>query len=100
MLSRRNRVRIRGWGRKFSGSKRHGVCKAGQCLPLDQLPEGCNAVVIHNNNLKIIERGLYIGAQISMFRNDDDEPNVVVAVGDARYVLDRRIAKTIKVKIV
>ncbi|HPV00582.1 MAG TPA: FeoA domain-containing protein [Candidatus Cloacimonas acidaminovorans] len=47
-----------------------------------------------------MERGLYIGAQISMFRNDDDEPNVVVAVGDARYVLDRRIAKTIKVKIV
>ncbi len=35
-----------------------------------------------------------------MFRNNYDEPNVVVAVGDARYVMDRRIAKTIKVKIV
>jgi len=99
MLSRRNRVRIRGWGRKFSGRKRHGVCKAGQCIPLDQLPEGNSAIVIHNNNLKIIERGLYIGALITMFRNDF-ENNVVVAVGDARYVIDRRIAGTIKVKVV
>jgi len=99
MLSRRNRVRIRGWGRKFSGRKRHGVCKAGQCITLDQLPEGNSAIVIHNNNLKIIERGLYIGALITMFRNDF-ENNVVVAVGDARYVIDRRIAGTIKVKVV
>ncbi|HNQ40173.1 MAG TPA: FeoA family protein [Candidatus Cloacimonas sp.] len=99
MLSRRNRVRIRGWGRKFSGRKRHGVCKAGQCIPLDQLPEGNSAIVIHNNNLKIIERGLYIGALITMFRNNF-ENNVVVAVGDARYVIDRRIAGTIKVKVV
>ena len=99
MLSRRNRVRIRGWGRKFSGRKRHGVCKAGQCITLDQLPEGNSAIVIHNNNLKIIERGLYLGALITMFRNDF-ENNVVVAVGDARYVIDRRIAGTIKVKVV
>jgi len=99
MLSRRNRVRIRGWSRKFSGRKRHGVCKAGQCIPLDQLPEGNSAIVIHNNNLKIIERGLYIGALITMFRNNF-ENNVVVAVGDARYVIDRRIAGTIKVKVV
>ena len=99
MVSRQNRVRIRSWGRKFSGRKRHGVCKAGQCITLDQLPEGNSAIVIHNNNLKIIERGLYIGALITMFRNNF-ENNVVVAVGDARYVIDRRIAGTIKVKVV
>ena len=99
MLSRRNRVRIRSWGRKFSGRKRHGVYKAGQCITLDQLPEGNSAIVIHNKNLKIMERGLYIGALITMFRNDF-ENNVVVAVGDARYAIDRRIAGTIKVKVV
>jgi len=49
--------------------------------------------------LKIIERGLYLGVLITMFRNDF-ENNVVVAVGDARYVIDRRIAGTIKVKVV
>ncbi len=99
MVSRQNRVRIRSWGRKFSGRKRHGVYKAGQCITLDQLPEGNSAIVIHNNNLKIIERGLYIGALITMFRNNF-ENNVVIAVGDARYVIDRRIAGTIKVKVV
>ena len=70
-----------------------------QSVALDQLPEGYNATVIHNNNLKTIERGLYLGAPITVFRNNIDEPNIIVAVGDARYVLDRRIARTIKVRI-
>jgi Fe2+ transport system protein FeoA len=39
-----------------------------------------------------------MGMKISMFRNDENEPNVIVAVGDARYVLDRRIAMDIKVR--
>ncbi|MDD4277097.1 MAG: FeoA domain-containing protein [Candidatus Cloacimonetes bacterium] len=34
-----------------------------------------------------------------MFRNDLDEPNVIVAVGDSRYVLDRRIAQNIRVRV-
>jgi Fe2+ transport system protein FeoA len=56
-------------------------------------------VIICNHNLKTIERGLYVGMQVSMFRNDHSEPNIIVAVGDARYVLDRRIAKEIRVKV-
>jgi Fe2+ transport system protein FeoA len=49
--------------------------------------------------LKTIERGLYVGSRLSMFRNDSGEPNIIVAAGDARYVLDRRIAREIRVKV-
>ena len=89
-----NRLRFRHWG-KYKAF----TCEPNQCLALDQIPEGYNATVIHNNNLKTIERGLYLGAPITVFRNNIDEPNIIVAVGDARYVLDRRIARTIKVRI-
>jgi predicted lipase len=67
-----NRFRFRHWGKHKAFT-----CEPNQCLALDQIPEGYNATVIHNN----------------------DEPNIIVAVGDARYVLDRRIARTIKARI-
>jgi Fe2+ transport system protein FeoA len=75
-------------------------CAVGECLSLAQVPEGNKAIISCNKNLQTIERGLYLGMQISMFRNDTTEPNLIIAVGDARYVLDRRIAHEIRVKIV
>lgn len=98
MLSNRNRMRLRNFGRHFSGRRGMGLCQQGQCLNLDKLPEGADAYITCNRNIKTIERGLYMGMKISMFRNDENEPNVIVAVGDARYVLDRRIAMDIKVR--
>lgn len=100
MLSNRNRARIRHWGRHFGQNKKICPCGLGDCLSLEKMPEGENAIIICNPNLNTIERGLYQGAQISMFRNAADEPNIIVAAGDARYVLDRRIAETIRIRIV
>ena len=37
--------------------------------------------------------------RISVFRNEPDEPNLIIAVGDSRYVLDRRIAALIMVRV-
>lgn len=51
-----------------------------------------------NHDHKTVERGLYTGVQIRVLRNEPGEPNLVVAVGDARYVLDRRIAERIRVR--
>ncbi len=99
MLSVRSRARLRNWGRHFRGRQRTCPCAIDQCFNLDQLPQDANAVIICNHNLKTIERGLYVGMRVSMFRNDHSEPNIIVAVGDARYVLDRRIAKEIRVKV-
>ncbi len=53
-----------------------------------------------NNDIKTIERGLYHGKKVMSQRNEPGEPNIVVAVGDARYVLDRRIARMIRVRLV
>jgi hypothetical protein len=88
------------WGLRLGRNSKMCPCGLGDCLSLEKMPEGGNAIIICNSNLNTIERGLYQGAQISMFRNAADEPNIIVAAGDARYVLDRRIAKAIRIRIV
>ncbi len=100
MFNDRNRARLRRFGRRFMHRNVQCPCAAGDCLSLAQVPEGQSAVISCNKNLNTIERGFYLGMKISMFRNDTGEPNLIVAVGDARYVLDRRIAQEIRVRIV
>ena len=74
-------------------------CKLGDCVSLTDLSEGKRGTVICNNNIRTIERGVYMGARIIVLRNEQYEPNIIIAVGDARYVLDRRIAKEIRLKV-
>ncbi|HNX36899.1 MAG TPA: FeoA family protein [Candidatus Cloacimonadota bacterium] len=94
-----NRQRLRQFGRHFI--KRNTSCKlcAGDCLPLAELPSGTVATIQCNHDTKTIERGLYFGARLEVYRNESSEPNLIVAVSDSRYVLDRRIAKGIRVKV-
>ncbi|MCB5234476.1 MAG: ferrous iron transport protein A [Candidatus Cloacimonetes bacterium] len=91
--------RFRPFGRGFGRRRQACVCPSGQCIPMSEVTEGNDGIVSCNNDLRTIERGIYSGAKISIFRNEKDEPNIIVAVGDARYVLDRRIAETIRVKV-
>jgi len=100
MLSNRNRARLRQFGRRFFYNPKPCKCKQGDCVPLTELHENDIAIITRNNDLRIIERGLYHGMRIRVFRNEPGEPNLIIAVGDARYVLDRRIAWLIMVRVV
>ncbi|MCB5262717.1 MAG: ferrous iron transport protein A [Candidatus Cloacimonetes bacterium] len=89
-----------GWGRGiFRNKPQCATCQRGDCIPMSELEKGRSATVHCNNDLRTIERGIYLGALITMFRNDLEEPNIIVAVGDSRYVLDRRIAQNIRVRV-
>lgn len=81
------------WGRHHSHA-----CPKGPWDNLSQATEDSIVTIICNNDFKTVERGLCSGVQVKVLRNEIDEPNLIVAVGDARYVLDRRIAHRIKVK--
>ncbi len=83
----------------FARKPQCAACKRGDCIPMSDLAKGKSATVHCNTDLRTIERGIYLGALITMFRNELDEPNIIVAVGDSRYVLDRRIAKDIRVRV-
>ncbi|MGI6199073.1 MAG: FeoA family protein [Candidatus Cloacimonadaceae bacterium] len=75
-------------------------CERGECVALKELQEDQSAVITRNGNLATLERGLNQGMKITMFRNEPNEPNLIIAVGDARYVLDRRLAAMIMVRVI
>ena len=100
MLSKRDRVRLRQFGRRFGSRPKTCHCHSGDCISLADLEPGVEALITCHNDLKTIERGLYHGKRVMVQRNESGEPNLVVAVGDARYVLDRRVARMIRVKVV
>ena len=53
--------------------------------------------VISNPKLKYIEMGLYHDSIVRIIKNNDCDRNLVIAVGDARYIISKNIAKTIMV---
>jgi Fe2+ transport system protein FeoA len=82
----------RGLGRRQHSRRcdRHADCLAG-------VEAGKVVTITCNDDIRTVERGLCTGVKVRVMRNETDEPNLIVAVGDARYVLDRRIAHRIKV---
>jgi Fe2+ transport system protein FeoA len=83
----------RGLGRNHAQGRRSHPCEN-----LAQAEAESTVTITCNNDHKTVERGLCTGVQVTVLRNEADEPNLIVAVGDARYVLDRRIAHRIKVR--
>jgi len=95
---------MRNWYRRLQRKLRVGLgrhhgtsCHKASCENLAQAVTDSTVTITCNNDHKTVERGLYTGVQVKILRNEMNEPNLIVAVGDARYVLDRRIAKRIKV---
>lgn len=81
------------------GRHRNRTCPHGPFENLSQAQENSTVVITCNNDHRTVERGLCTGVRVRVLRNELDEPNLIVAVGDARYVLDRRIAHRIKVQM-
>ena len=88
---------------RFGKGLRHhrgSECPRGPYEELSSVETDEFAVITCNNDHKTVERGLHTGVEVKIIRNEPDEPNIIIAVGDARYVLDRRIAHRIRVRAV
>lgn len=70
----------------------------GQSRCLLDLKDGEAGVIRKNSDRKSTEMGLFPGARVAMFRNRKAERSVVIAAGDARFLISRTIA--LKVEIV
>jgi Fe2+ transport system protein FeoA len=62
------------------------------------LPDDAAATIEHNPDVKSREMGLFPGAVVRMLRNRAGERALVIAVGDARLLLARRIAQRIRLQ--
>ena len=87
----------RRFGKTGCSAEKNSLCNT--CCDCLANAEADKVVTITcNNDHKTMERGIYTGVSVKVLRNEKEEPNIVIAVGDARYVLDRRIAQRIKVR--
>ena len=84
---RRNRMS----GRRYGRNRRAPVNLNG-AIPGNQY------IVKFNPDKKTIEMGIYAGSIISVQKNEFDDPNIIVAVGESRYIIPRKTAEQILIK--
>jgi len=71
---------------------------AGAGRNLMGLGDGETGVIRVNPDRKSAEMGLFPGACVRMFRNRRNERSLVIAAGDARFLVSRVIAKNIEIE--
>lgn len=69
----------------------------GQARSLLDLKDGEAGVIRRNGDRKSTEMGLFPGARVAMFRNRTSERSVVIAAGDARFLVSRTIAQKVEI---
>jgi Fe2+ transport system protein FeoA len=55
-------------------------------------------VVVSNKDKKTLEMGLFSGALVTVLQNRPRDANMVVAVGESRYIIDKEAAQKISVR--
>jgi Fe2+ transport system protein FeoA len=74
--------------------------KAGEPLrSLLDLKDGEVGSIRKNSDRKSTEMGLYPGARVVMFRNRKSERSLVIAAGDARFLISRTIAQKVELNV-
>lgn len=83
-------------GNRIHGG-RHGRMRLA-AVNLNGAIPGSKYIVKFNPDKKTIEMGIYSGSIISVQKNDLDDPNIIVAVGESRYIIPRKTAEQILIK--
>ncbi len=97
---------FRGIGKRFRrmGGKGHGG-KHCHChrkngfahRPLDECAENERVCIHRNPDRQTMEMGLHNGGLVIMLKNDPSDNNIVVGIGNSRFILSKRVAKLIEV---
>ncbi len=72
-----------------------GICCAH---PLSDFAQGADVAVISNKDRKTLEMGLFTGACVTVLKNRPHDANMVVAVGESRYIIAKDAAVKIQVR--
>ena len=90
----------KGFGRKRGNRMHGGRHGRHRRMPvnLNGAIPGNQYIVKFNPDKKTIEMGIYAGSIISVHKNELDDPNIIVAVGETRYIIPRKTAEQILIK--
>lgn len=81
--------------RHFRGRHKHKCLGRGQKIPLSNAAVGSRHCVIMNPDKKTVEMGIFSGSIITVHKNELSDQNIVVGVGNSRYIIPKTIAAEI-----
>jgi Fe2+ transport system protein FeoA len=88
-----------GKGRGKNCNKHRRRCRhTGQKFPLSNAETGSRHFIVLNPDKKTLEMGIYNGCVITIHKNEPADKNIVVGVGDSRYIIPRTTAEHILVE--
>jgi len=90
----------KGFGRRHGGKGRRKNCRRN-CQGVFFLTDaevGNKYIILNNPDIKTMEMGIYRGGIITVHKNEEDNPNIVVGVGDSRFIIPRELAGRIHIK--
>lgn len=83
----------------FSKGRRHRKrghdTPVGNELNLAECREKIKYKVLKNPVKKIIEMGVYPNSIVTAVKNDKNNPNIIIGVGESRYILSKNVAQKI-----
>lgn len=79
---------------------RHPGRGAGVCCarPISDFANGAEVVVLSNSDKQTLEMGIFSGVPIHIIKNRLNDSNMLVAVGESRYIIPKEAAAKIKVR--
>ncbi len=80
------------------GAHKHRCHCRGQKFPLSTAEVGSRHCVIMNPDKKTIEMGIFNGSIITVHKNELSDQNIVVGVGNSRYIIPKTIAEEIIIR--
>ncbi len=86
---------------KKKNCHRQGICQntaCPECINLNSALEDCEYIINCNHHRKSFELGLFRGNRVRIISNSYFQKNMIVGVGDSRYIISRDVAKTITVQ--
>lgn len=92
-----HRKNCRGKGRCKGGSKRKHRHHHPH-FTLSEATENNRYIIKHNPNKQTIEMGISAGSLVFVHKNDPNESNIIVGVGEKRLIVPRDSARKIMVR--
>ncbi len=86
----------KGGGGKECGKHQHRSCRNASLFTEAEV--GKKYIILNNPDLKTMEMGIYRGGVITVHKNEEDNQNIVIGVGDSRYIIPRELAGRIRIK--
>ena len=81
--------------RHLRGHHKHKCHCRGQKISLSTAAVGSRHCVITNPDKKTVEMGIFNGSIITVHKNEVSDQNIVVGVGNSRYIIPKTIASEI-----